>query len=80
MCDYGLLAARLKRQTWSASADSADIVNVQAKGHAACQTTEGRESWHANVRQDDTRLIKGHTWEAVAPGLCILVTPHNIDR
>ncbi len=45
MCDYGLLAARLKRQTWSASADSADIVNVQAKGHAACQTTEGRESW-----------------------------------
>ncbi len=59
MCDYGLLAARLKGQTLSASADSADIVNTQAKGHAACQTTEGRKSWHANVRQVDTCLIKG---------------------
>ena len=62
MCDYGLLAARLKGQTLSASADSADIVNMQAKGHAACQTTEGRKSWPANVRQVDTCVIKGQNF------------------
>ena len=58
MCAYGLLAARLKGQTLSASADSADAVNMQAKGHAACQTTQGRKSWHANVRQVNTCVVK----------------------
>jgi hypothetical protein len=59
MCGYGLLAARLNGQTFEYQCSFCNIVNMQAKGHAACQTTEGRKSWGANVREVNTCLIKG---------------------